>query len=85
MTNALRGFNMEINEASAGRINDVYSALAAKAAANVDEISTAMTKVASLAKSAGMEFETTSAFLTQIIETTQESPETAGTALKLSA
>jgi len=64
MTNALRGFNMEINEASAGRINNVYSALAAKAAANVDEISTAMTKVASLAKSAGMEFETTSAFLT---------------------
>ena len=29
-----------------------------------------------------MEFETTAAFLSQIIETTQEAPETAGTALK---
>jgi hypothetical protein len=29
-----------------------------------------------------MEFETTAAFLAQIIETTQEAPETAGTALK---
>jgi hypothetical protein len=29
MTAALRGFNMEINEMSATRINDVYSKLAA--------------------------------------------------------
>jgi len=41
-----------------------------------------MTKVASLAHNAGMEFETTAAFLAQIIETTRESAETAGTALK---
>lgn len=82
MTNALRGFNMEINEASAERINDVYSKLAAITASNVDEISTAMTKTASIAHSAGMEFETTAAFLSQIIETTRESAETAGTALK---
>lgn len=82
MTNALRGFNMELNEMSTQRVNDVYSQLAAKSASNVDEISTAMTKVASLAHSAGMEFETTSAFLAQIIETTRESAETAGTALK---
>lgn len=82
MTNALRGFNMEINEESAERINDVYSKLAAITASNVDEISTAMTKTASIAHSAGMEFETTAAFLSQIIETTRESAETAGTALK---
>lgn len=82
MTNALRGFNMEINEANAQRINDVYSALAARTASNVDEISTAMTKVASLANNANMSFEKTSAFLAQIIETTRESAETAGTALK---
>jgi len=56
--------------------------LAAISASNVDEISTAMTKVASLAHSANMEFETTAAFLAQIIETTRESAETAGTALK---
>ena len=82
MTNALRGFNMEINEVNAERVADVYSKLAAISASNVDEISTAMTKVASLANNANMEFETTAAFLSQIIETTRESAETAGTALK---
>lgn len=82
MTNALRGFNMEINENNAQRVNDVYSELAAITASDTDEISVAMTKVASLAHNANMEFETTSAFLAQMIETTRESAETAGTALK---
>ena len=82
MTAALRGFNMELNDVSAQKISDVYSELAAITAADVDEISTAMTKTASIASSAGMEFETTAAFLSQIIETTRESAETAGTAMK---
>lgn len=82
MTNALRAFNMEINKTNAANVNDVYSALAASSASNVDELSTAMTKVASLASSANMSFENTSAFLAQMIETTRESAETAGTALK---
>jgi TP901 family phage tail tape measure protein len=82
MTAALRGFNMELNETSAQKVADVYSELAAITAADVDEISSAMTKTASIASSAGMEFETTAAFLSQIIETTRESAETAGTALK---
>lgn len=82
MTNALRGFNMELNETNAQRVDDVYNKLAAISASNVDEISTAMTKVAPLANNANMEFETTSAFLAQIIETTRESAETAGSALK---
>ena len=82
MTAALRGFNMEINETNAQRINDVYSKLAAITASDTQEIATAMTKTASIASNAGMEFETTAAFLSQIIETTREAPETAGTALK---
>lgn len=82
MTAALRGFNMEINETSATRINDVYSELAAITAADTNQIATAMSKTASIASSANMEFETTAAFLAQIIETTQEAPETAGTAMK---
>ncbi len=82
MTAALRGFNMELNELSAQRVNDVYSELAAITAADTDQIATAMTKTASIANSANMEFETTAAFLSQIIETTQESAETAGTAMK---
>lgn len=82
MTAALRGFNMELNATSAQRISDVYSELAAITAADTEEISTAMTKTASIANSANMEFETTAAFLSQIIETTRESAETAGTAMK---
>ena len=82
MTAALRGFNMEINEASATRISDVYSKLAAITAADTGQIATAMSKTASIASSANMEFETTAALLAQIIETTQEAPETAGTAMK---
>ena len=82
MTAALRGFNMELNETNAQKVADVYSQLAAITASDVDEISAAMTKTASIAASAGMEFETTAAFLSQIIETTRESAETAGTAMK---
>ena len=82
MTAALRGFNMELNETSAQRVADVYSELAAITAADTKEIANAMTKTASIASSAGMEFETTAAFLSQIIETTRESAETAGTAMK---
>ena len=69
VTNAIRGFNMAINEVNAQRINDVYSRLAAISASNVDEISTAMTKVASLANSANMKFETTAAFLAHSLRT----------------
>lgn len=85
MTSALRGFNMELNQTSAQRINDVYSELAAISATDVTGIATAMSKAASIASSANMEFEATAAFLAQIIETTQEAPETAGTALRISA
>ena len=82
MTAALRGFNMEVNEMNAQRVNDVYSELAAITAADTNQIATAMSKTASIASSANMEFETTAALLAQIIETTQEAPETAGTAMK---
>ena len=67
MTAALRGFNMELNETSAQRVNDVYSELAAITAADTQEIAEAMTKTASISNSAGMAFETTAAFLSQMI------------------
>lgn len=82
MTAALRGFNMELNETSARRVNDVYSKLAQNTASDTQEISTAMTKTAALANSANMSFENTAAFLATIIESTREGAETAGTALK---
>lgn len=80
MTAAIRGFKIEMSEAQ--RVTDVYSALAAKAAVDTEDLATAISKTASIAGSAGMSLETTSAFLTQIIETTQEAAETAGTAMK---
>ena len=82
MTAALRGFNMELNETSAQRINDVYSNLAAKTASNTEELGTAMQRTASIAHSAGMSFEGTAAFLAQAIETTREPAENIGTAMK---
>lgn len=82
MTAALRGFNMELNETSAQKVNDIYSELAAITAANTHEIGAAMSKTASIASSANMELETTAALLSQVIETTREAPETAGTAMK---
>lgn len=82
MTAALRGFNLELNQLSAQRVNDIYSKLAAITASDTEEISIAMTKTASIADSANMSLETTAALLSQIIETTREAPETAGTAMK---
>jgi TP901 family phage tail tape measure protein len=72
MTAALRGFHMEMEQGS--HITDVYSELAANAAADVHGIAYAMSKTASIASSAGMSFENTAAFLTNMIETTQEAP-----------
>jgi phage tail tape measure protein, TP901 family, core region len=80
MTAALRGFHMEMEQGS--HITDVYSELAANAAADVHGIAYAMSKTASIASSAGMSFENTAAFLTNMIETTQEAPENIGTAMK---
>lgn len=67
---------------SAQRVNDVYSELAKITATDTQQLATAMTKTASIAYSANMQFENVSAFLAQILETTQEAPETAGTAMK---
>lgn len=80
MTAALRGFHLEMDQGA--HVTDVYSELAANAAADVNGIAYAMSKTASIASSAGMSFESTAAFLTNMIETTQEAPENIGTAMK---
>lgn len=82
MTAALRGFNMEVNETNAQRVNDVYSKLAAITASDTEEIATAMSKTASIASAVGAEFENIAVFLAQGIETTRESADSIGTALK---
>ena len=73
MTAAVQGFKLEMTDAT--RINDVFSELAAISASDTQEIASALTRTASIANSAGMALEATSAFLTQMIETTREAPE----------
>ncbi len=68
MTSQLRSFNMELDQTSAQNVADVYSKLAAMSASNVDELSNAMSKTASIAANAGSSFENTAAFLAQIIK-----------------
>ena len=69
MTVAINAFNLKAKESI--KITDIYSNLAAKAAVDQSELANAMSKVASMAASVGMSLETTSTFLTQIIETTR--------------
>lgn len=69
MTAAVKGFGLSYQDLS--HIMDVYSNLAAKTAADTEEISIAMSKVASIANSTGMSLENTAGFLTQIIATTR--------------
>ena len=80
MTNAVRSFKMEMSEAS--RVVDVYSAVAASSASNVQELATAMSKTASSAQAVGSSFENTTAMLAVMIEATRESPENIGSAMK---
>ena len=80
MTAAIRAFKLEMTDGA--HVTDVYAELAAHAAASVNDISQAMSATAAIAHSAGMEFETTSAMLTTMIEATQEAPKNLGTALK---
>ena len=80
LTAAIRGFKMEASDATL--VTDTYAALASAAAADTKDIALAMSKTASIADNAGMGFQNTAVFLTKMIETTQESAENLGTAMK---
>lgn len=80
MTNAIRSFKIEMQDSQ--RVVDVYSALAASSASSTTELATAMSKTASSAAAVGSSFENTSAMMAVMIETTRESPENIGSALK---
>lgn len=80
MTVAIRGFKMEMSDAQ--NVVDVYSNLAAKSATNTTELATAMSKTASSAAAVGSSFENTSAMIAMMVETTRESAENIGSALK---
>nr|DAH16408.1 MAG TPA: minor tail protein [Caudoviricetes sp.] len=80
MTVAVRGFKMEMSEAST--VTDVYSNIAAKTASNTTELAVAMSKVASGAEAVGANFQSTTAMLATMISVTREAPENLGSALK---
>ena len=80
MTVAIRGFKMEMTDAQ--KVVDVYSNLAAKSAVDTTELATAMSKTASSAAAVGSSFENTSAMIAMMVETTRESAENIGSALK---
>ena len=80
MTSAINGFNLAATDAT--RVSDVFANLAAISATNYEDLAIALSKVSAQANLAGMSMEYTTALLAKGIETTQEAPESIGTALK---
>ena len=80
MTVAVRAFNIEMENAQ--QVTDTYSALAAKFAVSSAEIANAMEKTASSAANVGMSIQSTSAFISVMEQTTRESAQNIGSALK---
>ena len=80
MTVAIRSFKMEMSDAVT--VTDVYSKVAAVTASDSEELAIAMSKTASSAESVGSSFENTTAMLAVMIETTRESAQNLGSALK---
>ena len=80
MTTALRGFKLEMSEAST--VVDVYSALAANTAVSTEELAVAMSKTASSMESVGTTFQDASAMIATMVAVTRESSTNIGSALK---
>lgn len=80
MTSAINGFNLSASDAS--RVSDVFAKVAAVSATDYNQLAIALSKVSAQANQAGMSIEYTTALLAKGIETTQEAPESIGTALK---
>lgn len=80
MTSAINGFNLAATDAL--RVNDLFAKLGADSATDYEQLAVALSKVSAQANTAGMSIEFTTALLAKGIETTQEAPESIGTALK---
>ena len=80
MTVAIRAYKIEMTDAQ--QVTDTYSALAAKFAVSSAEIANAMEKTASSAANVGMSLQSTSAFISVMTQTTRESAQNIGSALK---
>jgi TP901 family phage tail tape measure protein len=80
MTSAINGFNLAAKDAT--RVSDIFANLAAASATDYEQLAIALSKVSAQANLAGLSIEYTTALLAKGIETTQEAPESIGTALK---
>lgn len=80
MTSAINGFNLAAKDAE--RVSDIFAKVGAATATDYEELAIALSKVSAQANTAGMSIEFTTALLAKGIETTQEAPESIGTALK---
>ena len=80
MTSAINGFNLAAKDAT--RVSDIFANLAAISATDYEQLAISLSKVSAQANTAGMSIEYTTALLAKGIETTQEAPESIGTALK---
>ena len=80
LTSAINGFGMAANQAMA--VSDRFAALGASSASSYEEMAIALSKVAPVAKVAGVEIDFMMAVLAKGIETTREAPENIGTAFK---
>lgn len=80
LTSILNSYNLTANDAI--KVTDKISQVAIVSAADFEEISTAIEKVASSAASAGLDLDHMMGYLAKMIETTREAPSNIGTALK---
>jgi TP901 family phage tail tape measure protein len=80
LTSAINGFGLAIDQSMA--MSDKFAALAASSASSYEELAIALSKVAPVAKTAGVGVDVMMAFLAKGVETTREAPENIGTAFK---
>ena len=80
MTSAINGFNLAASDAE--RVSDIFAKVGAATATSYEDLAISLSKVSAQANTAGMSIEFTTALLAKGIETTQEAPESIGTALK---
>lgn len=80
LTSTINGFNLAASDAA--HVSDVFANVAAISATNYEDLAISLSKVSAQANLAGMSMEYTTALLAKGIETTQEAPESIGTALK---
>jgi TP901 family phage tail tape measure protein len=80
LTSAINGFSLAAEDAM--MVSDKFAALAAASATDYEQLAIGMSKFASQAKIAGLSMDFALGMLAKGIETTQEAPESIGTALK---